>query len=85
MSYLYDKSFAIMKCNSWEEKIKIESLFSAIEQMVLEIVPQMIEKYIDEHKDKLILDIETMINGKTINQDNIISAIQDTITRQLSI
>ena len=31
MSYLYDKSFAIMKCNTWEEKIIIERLFSAVE------------------------------------------------------
>lgn len=85
MSYLYDKSFAIMKCNTWEEKIMIERLFSAVEQMIIEIVPQMVEKYMNEHKDKLILEIETMINGKMINSDNIVGAIQDVIARQLSI
>lgn len=85
MSYLYDKSFAIMKCNTWEEKIMIERLFSAVEQMIIQIVPQMVEKYMNEHKDKLILEIETMINGKMINSDNIVGAIQDAIARQLSI
>ena len=57
MSYLYDKSFAIMKCNSWEEKIVIERLFSAFEQMILEIVPQIVERYMNEHKDKMVLEI----------------------------
>lgn len=85
MSYLYDKSFAIMKCNNWEEKIMIERLFSAVEQMIIEIVPQMVEKYMNEHKDKIIIEIETMLNGKMINSDNIVSAIQDAIARQLSI
>ena len=26
MSYLYDKSYAIMNCKTWEEKIMIEKL-----------------------------------------------------------
>lgn len=85
MNYLYDKSYAIMKCNSWEEKIMIEKLFSAVEQMVLQIVPQIVEKKMNEHKDKLIIEIEAMINGKMINSENIVSAIQDSIARQLSI
>ena len=53
--------------------------------MILEMVPQIVERYMNEHKDKLILDIETMINGKMINSDNIVSAIQDAIARQLNI
>ena len=84
MSYLYDKSFAIMKCNTWEEKIMIERLFSAVEQMVLEIVPKIVDKYMEEHKDKLILDVEPMINGKMIDSNNIVKAIQDIIVKQLN-
>ena len=84
MSYLYDKSYAIMKCNTWEEKIMIERLFSAVEQMVLEIVPKIVDKYMEEHKDKLILDVEPMINGKMIDSNNIVKAIQDIIVKQLN-
>lgn len=53
--------------------------------MVIEIVPQIIERYMNEHKDKLTLDIETTLNGKVVNSENIVSAIQDTIVRQLNI
>ena len=84
MSYLYDKSFAIMKCNSWEEKVAVESIFSAVEKMINELVPQIVEKYINEHKEKLLIEIDTVLNGKTINPNNINSAIREAILRQLN-
>ena len=85
MGYLCDKSFAIINCKTWEETIAMENMFSAVEQMIIELVPQYVEKYLNENKDKIIFEIETLINGKIINSNNIVNAIHDEIVKQLRI
>ena len=84
MDYLYEKSLATANCKSLDEKSMIDRLFTAVERMVEQKVPFMVDKYINEYKDKLIIDIETMINGKMVNSDSIVSAIQETVAKQLN-
>ena len=31
MSYLFDKSFAMMKCKTWEDRMIMERMFEAVE------------------------------------------------------
>lgn len=85
MNYLYDKSYIIATQKKWEDKIMIERLFSAIESMVNEAIPIAVEKYITEHKEKILVDIETVINGKSIGSDRLVEEIQNMIANELSI
>lgn len=74
-----------MQCKNIDEKIMIERLFSTVEKMINDSVPLMIERYMNANKDKLILDIETMINGRMIDSDDIVNAIQKEIAKKLSV
>ena len=85
MNYLYDKSYIIATQKKLEDKIMIERLFSAIESMVNEAIPIAVEKYITEHKGKILVDIETVINGKSIGSDRLVEEIQNMIANELSI
>ena len=47
--------------------------------MINELVPQLVEKYINEHREKLIIDIETNVNGRYAAQGKIADAIREDI------
>ena len=83
MSYSYDKSYIIATQKKWEDKVMIERLFQTIEQMIDERVPIAVYKYINEHKDKLLIDVETSINGKSIESDKIIEDLQNMLVEHM--
>ena len=51
--------------------------------MIYELVPIIVEKYINENQEKLLLNIQTMINGHCVGTDAIIESIQKELVNQL--
>ena len=84
MGYMYEKSLAIMKCKNNEEKIAMDNMFTVVEQMIKEEVMQYVEKYMNEYKDRMILEIAAMINGKVVNLENLGNMIRDVIVKKLN-
>ncbi len=52
--------------------------------MINEVVPIMIEKYLNENQEKLLLSIETMVNGRRIGSERIVEEIKNAIATQLN-
>ena len=52
--------------------------------MIYELVPQYVEKYMNEHKEKMVLDIQTLVNGKMVNSNNITDAIKEVLAKELN-
>ena len=50
--------------------------------MIHELVPMIVEKYINENQEKLLLNIQTMINGHCVGTDAIIESIQKELVNQ---
>ena len=51
--------------------------------MINDLVPIMIEKYMNENQEKLLLNIQTMINGHSVGTDEIMQSIQKELVNQL--
>ena len=51
--------------------------------MINDLVPIIVEKYMNEYKDQLVLDIQTVINGQVVGSDAIIADIQKALANQL--
>lgn len=81
----YDKSYVIGMQKNWEDRIMIERLFQAVEEMIQSIVPLEVEKYITEHMDKIVMDIQTMVNGKSVNSEGLIEEIKNIIIKELNV
>jgi len=47
------------------------------------MVPKMVEKYVREHTDDLIINIQTMINGAAIDLPDIKSEIVRQISKKM--
>ena len=82
-NYLYDKSYIIASQKTAQDRIDMERLFQTVEQMINELVPNIVEKYINENQEKLLLNIQTMINGHCVGTDAIIESIQKELVNQL--
>lgn len=82
MSY-YDRSLAFSMCNSWKERAIVESILQEVDKMINENVPKVIEQYLNQNKERMILDIETSINGHMIDSDSISRAIQEEVLNRL--
>ena len=52
--------------------------------MIKEEVMQYVEKYMNEYKDRMILEIAAMINGKVVNLENLGNMIRDVIVKKLN-
>ena len=81
MSY-YGRSYAFMKCKSWEEREIVESILQEVERMINENVYKIIEQYLSQYKEKIVLEITTLVNGK-LSSDQIIKAIENEISNQI--
>lgn len=51
--------------------------------MISELVPIMIEKYINENQEKMLLRIEPIIDGNNVSSQAIIDSIQKELVNQL--
>jgi len=80
MSYYHSITNLLASSKSFEEQTRMLDTFMVIEQMISEKVPQMVEKYVKEHTEDLIINIQTMINGAAID----LPGIKDEIMRQMS-
>lgn len=83
LNYLYDKSYVIAGQQSPQDRIMMEKLFQAVEQMINDLVPIMIEKYLIENQENVLLKIETMINGHSVSSQAIMDSIQKELVNQL--
>jgi len=54
-----------------------------IDQMISEKVPQMVEKYVKEHTEDLIINIQTMINGAVIDLPDIRNEIMRQVSKKM--
>ena len=84
-NYLYDKSLIIANQKTAQDRVDMERMFQIFENMISETVPSLVEKYINEHKDQLILDIQTMINGRCVDANGIVEEIQKSLANQLKL
>jgi len=51
--------------------------------MIYELVPIIVEKYINENQEKLLLNIQTIINGSCVGTNEIMDSIQKALFNQL--
>lgn len=51
--------------------------------MINDLVPIMIERYLNENQEKVLLKIETMINGHSVGSQAIMDSIQKELVNQL--
>ena len=83
MSYYNGITNLIASSKSFEEQTRIEDLFMIIDQMISEKVPQMVEKYVKEHTEDLIINIQTMINGAVIDLPDIRNEIMRQVSKKM--
>lgn len=84
MNYSYKKSYLIASQKTTQEKIEIELLFQAVEEMINELVPIIVDKYLKENNEKISLNIQTLINGKAFGSEKIIDEIHNLLENELS-
>ncbi len=84
MSYARSLSNIIGNSRTYEEQIQIEQLFKIIEMMIKEITPQIIEKYMREHKESIDIDIKTYLNGELTDMNEIKNKVLSRIIKELS-
>ena len=75
MSYFRSMTNLFANTKSYEEMEALENLFSVINQMI----DEKVKKAIADHREELIIDIKTMLNGKMVD----IPAIKDEINKQI--
>ena len=83
MSYYNGITNLIASSKSFEEQTRIEDLFMIIDQMISEKVPQTVEKYVKEHTEDLIINIQTMINGAVIDLPDIRNEIMRQVSKKM--
>ena len=83
---IYDKTLAnLIGCaKSYEEQQQLEYLFQMVEIMIQEQVPQIIGKYMSEHREMLTYDIRTFLNDELINLPEVKKEIISQIINQLN-
>ena len=84
MSYIYPLTIFCSDAKSYEESERLQTIFKIVEQMIYDLVPQIVEKYMKDHKEAYDIDIRTLINGCLVNSEELKKEIVSQITGKLS-
>lgn len=79
MAYFTGISYLTAGAKSAEERVFLEKLFLVIDQMI----DEKIEKYISEHKEALLIDLKTTLNGKIVDLPAVKGELVNQIIEQL--
>jgi len=61
----------------------IYDYFTATEKLVRTTVPQLVADYLDQFREKLVVEFETYFNGQKMHHDNIARAVTDIVEKSI--
>ena len=62
----------------------IYDYFTATEKFVHTAVPQLVADYLDQFREKLVVEFETYFNGQKMHHDDIARAMADIVEKSIS-
>lgn len=57
--------------------------FTATEKFVRTAVPQLVADYLDQFREKLVVEFETYFNGQKMHHDDIARAVADIVEKSI--
>lgn len=57
--------------------------FTATEKFVRTAVPQLVADYLDQFREKLVVEFETYFNGQKMHHDDIVRAVADIVEKSI--
>ena len=61
----------------------IYDYFTATEKFVRTAVPQLVADYLDQFREKLVVEFETYFNGQKMHHDDIARAVADIVEKSI--
>ena len=61
----------------------IYDYFAATEKFVRTAVPQLVADYLDQFREKLVVEFETYFNGQKMHHDDIARAVADIVEKSI--
>lgn len=61
----------------------IYDYFTVTEKFVRTAVPQLVADYLDQFREKLIVELETYFNGQKMHHDDIARAVADIVEKSI--
>ena len=61
----------------------IYEYFMATEKLVRTAVPQLVADYLDQFREKLVVEFETYFNGQKMHHDDIARAVADIVEKSI--